>query len=110
MRWTEIIREDLTDEIEEFLNELNPMEVGHEEVDDHWVYFEGFSEECWDDFERRLKIPQGQPGHVSCIEDVGEEIKAQWIGEVAEMDPGAQLVDNGWWTDDIYYAVFTKTV
>lgn len=87
--------------IENFIEELNPSDVGGDMIDpDTLIKYEGFGEECWDDVEEKGKSP----------DDLEAEILAQWRAENPEffMDDHGWLDDPQPHSDNVFWAVFRR--
>lgn len=86
--------------IEDFLDTLTPDDVGNEEVDGKIVYFEGFTDLCWDEAKEKGKT----------VKSLEAEIIADWSGR----NGGLTLLDLGWtnepvpFEDTIFFAVYEK--
>lgn len=99
---------ELSSEIEDFLNDLTPDDVGHQFFDDVILYFEGFNEECWDDYYERCDLSPGDPRYLSGEDDLIREILSGWTAELKQNGVNAAMTFHGWWNNEIYYAIFAK--
>jgi hypothetical protein len=66
-------------EIENFVQSLNPDDVGVEEIGPYHVHFEGFTDECQQDAERRCNLPSDTPGHLANYDDVYKEVIRDFV-------------------------------
>ncbi len=84
----------MSDEIETLLDSLTPADVGWDTVGDRIIRFEGFTDDCWDAAFEEEKT----------ADDLEDEIISEWAKR--EETSGLTLVESGWWTPDIFYAVY----
>lgn len=91
--------------IEEFLNSLNPTDVGMKKIGPYHVHFEGFTDECIQSAEDRTYLPPEDPRHLRRYEDIYDEVLRDFI----QKENGNFPIDHGLVGDEeypIYYAVF----
>jgi hypothetical protein len=69
---------DLPDEVQSFITDLTPDDVGREIIDNWIVRFEGFSDLCIADADERCTLPPNNSRHLSRFEDVHAEVSEQW--------------------------------
>ncbi|MFA7523707.1 MAG: hypothetical protein WCY71_12350 [Halothiobacillaceae bacterium] len=87
--------------IQDFIDGLTPDDVGVEEIDGQIVYFEGFTDMCWEDAQEQGKTPMS----------LEQEILADW----SERNGGLTLIEHGWtydpvpFEDTIFFAIYQKT-
>jgi hypothetical protein len=67
------------EEIFNFINGLNPEDIGFQDFDEHRLYFEGFTDECWQD-----------------IHDTNMEAKELEDQLLKEMAASSTVIDYGW--------------
>lgn len=116
MNWTEkyktVLNEqvDPMQEIDEFLQSLSPEDVGMEQFGDFLVLFEGFSDMCNYDAERRMMLPPNDPAYVSCIEDVYAEVLREFKERAAQHGFEKFIRDGqaGVWGNPVVYAIFSR--
>lgn len=92
-------------EIEDFVQSLSPDEVGVEEFGPYRVHFEGFTDECQEDAERRCNLPSDDPQYLADYDDVYDEV----IGDFVKREGGKKPIEVNFAGDDDYpiiYAVF----
>jgi len=78
-----------------FLNALTPGDVGFVVIGNRVLRFEGFTDECWDD-----AIQSGKT-----IEMLEVEILNEWSTQ--HETKSRRLIEGGWWTEDIFYAIYS---
>ena len=89
-------------DITEFVGNLSTDEVGDEIIGSYRVAFEGFTDECWADYEEGLTT-----GRYDGIDSLEEEMISDWSAKY-----GARPLMTDWtygsdpWTDTTFYAVF----
>jgi len=66
-------------EIEDFVQSLSPDEVGVEEFGPYRVHFEGFTDECQEDAERRCNLPSDDPQYLADYDDVYDEVIGDFV-------------------------------
>jgi hypothetical protein len=91
--------------IEDFVQSLNPDDVGVEEIGPYHVHFEGFTDECQQDAERRCNLPSDNPRHLASYDDVYKEV----IRDFARREGGKKPLKVGFagYQDyPVIYAVF----
>ncbi len=81
---------DIPEDVHEFINSLLPDDVGTETIGCWLVRFEGFSGECLADVERRIALPDNHPLSVNSLEDVLDEVDAEFRDAL-----GDSLVSSG---------------
>jgi len=84
----------IMNDIYSFLDTLDTDDVGKVQFDDYIVHFEGFTDECWYDANKRKKS----------ISDLENEMIEDWT---ERLNNKYKLVDSGW-HGDIFYAIFLK--
>jgi hypothetical protein len=65
--------------IEDFVQSLNPDDVGVEQIGPYHVHFEGFTDECQQDAERRCNLPSDSPQHLASYDDVYKEVIRDFV-------------------------------
>jgi hypothetical protein len=65
--------------IEDFVQSLNPDDVGVEQIGPYHVHFEGFTDECQQDAERRCNLPSDNPRHLVNYDDVYKEVIRDFV-------------------------------
>ena len=80
--------------IELLLDSLTPSDIGCVNLGSRMVRFEGFTDECWFDAVMLRKSRHS----------LETEILDEWF-QAGETE-GKQSIDNGWWTPDIFYAIY----
>ena len=96
------------DEIDDFVQSLSPDEVGVEEFGPYRVHFEGFTDECQEDAERRCKLPSDDPQYLADYDDVYDEV----IRDFVKREGGKEPIEVNFAGDDDYpiiYAVFDNS-
>lgn len=83
-------------EIEKLLDSLTPDDIGWDTAEDKLIRFEGFTDYCWE-----AAIEDGKS-----VDDLEEEIISDWAQR--EETAGLVLLEIGWWTPDIFYAIYHK--
>ncbi|MDD5474722.1 MAG: hypothetical protein PHU34_11350 [Candidatus Methanoperedens sp.] len=87
------------EQIDEFIEDLNPDDVGREELSGYVIRFEGFTDECWQDAKNKKK-------NITMLE---KEILQEWSKE-------GKLIRWGWkdvgsfGEPDVFFALFDKSV
>lgn len=81
--------------VERFLNSLTPEDIGCVVIGNSILRFEGFTDECWRD-----AIEKGK----SC-DGLRDEIVRNW--DESEGAKGKTLTEDGWWTENIFYAIYS---
>jgi hypothetical protein len=84
----------MSDEEVRILDELTPADVGLDTVGNKIIRFEGFTDECW-----AAAFEEGKTA-----DDLEEEIISDWA--MSEETTGLTRQECGWWTPDIFYAVY----
>lgn len=111
-KYTAVLNEqvDPMQEIEEFLQRLTPEDVGMEQFGDFLVLFEGFSDMCNDDADRRMSLPPSDPAYVSCIEDVYAEVLREFKERAVQHGFTKFIRDGqaGVWGNPVVYAIFSR--
>lgn len=69
------LKENDLDQVWDFINSLDPDDVGKEQIGPYLVQYEGFSPICLDDVERRIDNPDDD---VTCLDDVIDEVFAEF--------------------------------
>ena len=95
-------------EIDDFVQSLSPDEVGVEEFGPYRVHFEGFTDECQEDAERRCKLPSDDPQYLADYDDVYDEV----IRDFVKREGGKKPIEVNFAGDDDYpiiYAVFDNS-
>ena len=67
------------DEIENFVQSLNPDDVGVEQIGPYHIHFEGFTDECQQDAQRRCNLPSDNPRHLANYNDVYKEVIRDFV-------------------------------
>jgi hypothetical protein len=92
-------------EIENFVQSLNPDDVGVEEIGPYHVHFEGFTDECQQDAERRCNLPSDSPQHLASYDDVYKEVIRDFVRREAGKKP-LKVGFAGYQDYPVVYAVF----
>jgi hypothetical protein len=96
---------DYEEQIEDFVQSLNPDDVGVEQIGPYHVHFEGFTDDCQDDANRRCNLPANNPRHLASYDDVYKEV----IKDFVRREGGKKPLKVGFTGDQDYpiiYAVF----
>lgn len=86
-----------------FMDGLAPTDVGMEVIGSYQVHFEGFSDMCLDDVERRQGLAPDDPDHVAGFDDVEAEVLAEFRQKCGRDPEETGLIDG---ENPIIYAVF----
>ncbi len=108
MRAKEFIIEDIANyesEIENFVQSLNPDDVGVEQIGPYHVHFEGFTDECQQDAERRCNLPSDNPRHLVNYDDVYKEVIRDFVRREGGKKP-LKVGFAGYEDYPVIYAVF----
>ena len=92
-------------EIENFVQSLNPDDVGVEEIGPYHVHFEGFTDECQQDAERRCNLPSDSPQHLASYDDVYKEVIRDFVRREGGKKP-LKVGFAGYQDYPVIYAVF----
>jgi predicted nucleotidyltransferase len=92
-------------EIENFVQSLNPDDVGVEEIGPYHVHFEGFTDECQQDAERRCNLPSDSPQHLASYDDVYKEVIRDFVRREGGEQP-LKVGFAGYQDYPVIYAVF----
>lgn len=92
-------------EIEEFVQSLNPDDVGVEQIGPYHVHFEGFTDECQQDAERRCNLPSDNPQHLATYDDVYKEVISDFVRREGGKKP-LKVGFAGYQDYPVIYAVF----
>jgi hypothetical protein len=92
-------------EIENFVQSLNPDDVGVEEIGPYHVHFEGFTDECQQDAERRCNLPSDSPQHLASYDDVYKEVIRDFVRREGGKKP-LKVGFTGYQDYPVIYAVF----
>lgn len=84
----------LSVEEESLLDSLTPADVGLDMIGGKIIRFEGFTDECWE-----AASDEGKT-----VVDLEEEIISDWAQRTDTR--GLTLREWGWWTPDIFYAIY----
>ena len=84
----------MSDEESKLLDSLTPSDIGWDTVGDKIIRFEGFTDDCWD----------AAFGEGKTTDDLEDEIISDWAQR--EETAGLALLENGWWTPDIFFAIY----
>ncbi len=76
------------------LDSLTASDVGWNATGGRIIRFEGFTDDCW-----AAASDEGKTA-----DDLGKEIIADWAQR--EGTAGLTLLESGWWTPDIFYALY----
>ncbi len=98
---------DFQEEIDNFLWELTPSDVGYHDIGPYRIHYEGFSDECNDDVENRINLPSDHPKYLACADDVYDEVLADFTKRENNQSP----ITSGLVGDEenpIYYAIFRR--
>lgn len=98
---------DYLKQVEEFLFNLGPDDVGVEKFGPYTVHFEGFSDYCQQDAQDRCHLPKDDPRHLSKYEDIYDEVLRDFINR----ENGNIPVESGLTGDEeypVYYAIFKE--
>lgn len=91
--------------IEDFVQSLNPDDVGVEEIGPYHVHFEGFTDECQQDAERRCNLPSDNPRHLANYDDVYKEVIRDFVRREGGKKP-LKVGFAGYQDYPVIYAVF----
>ena len=91
--------------IEDFVQSLNPDDVGVEEIGPYHVHFEGFTDECQQDAERRCNLPSDNPQHLASYDDVYKEVIRDFVRREGGKKP-LKVGFAGYEDYPVIYAVF----
>jgi hypothetical protein len=91
--------------IENFIQSLNPDDVGVEEIGPYHVHFEGFTDECQQDAERRCNLPSDNPRHLANYDDVYKEVIRDFVRREGGKKP-LKVGFAGYQDYPVIYAVF----
>jgi hypothetical protein len=108
MRAKEFIIEDIANyesEIENFVQSLNPDDVGVEQIGPYHVHFEGFTDECQQDAKRRCNLPSDNPRHLANYDDVYKEVIRDFVRREGGKKP-LKVGFAGYEDYPVIYAVF----
>jgi hypothetical protein len=92
-------------EIEDFVQSLNPDDVGVEQIGPYHVHFEGFTDECQQDAERRCTLPSDNPRHLANYDDVFKEVIRDFVRREGGKKP-LKVGFAGYEDYPVIYAVF----
>jgi hypothetical protein len=92
-------------EIENFVQSLNPDDVGVEQIGPYHVHFEGFTDECQQDAERRCNLPSDNPRHLANYDDVFKEVIRDFVRREGGKKP-LKVGFAGYQDYPVIYAVF----
>ena len=92
MKWVKAMN---NKEIDAYLDELTPEDVGYDDFGDLRVVFEGFTDECWED-----AIGKGKT-----LQQIEKELLNDWKERY-----NGTVIESGWHTEDIFYAIFRLDV
>jgi hypothetical protein len=92
-------------EIENFVQSLNPDDAGVEEIGPYHVHFEGFTDECQQDAERRCNLPSDNPRHLANYDDVYKEVIRDFVRREGGKKP-LKVGFAGYQDYPVIYAVF----
>ncbi len=98
---------DYITQIEEFIFNLGPDDVGVEKFGPYTVHFEGFSDYCQQDANDRCYLPADHPRYLSKYEDIYDEVLRDFINR----EDGKMPIESGLAGDEeypIYYAIFKE--
>lgn len=108
MRAREFITEDTANyeaEIEDFVQSLNSDDVGVEQIGPYHVHFEGFTDECQQDAQRRCTLPSDNPRHLANYDDVYKEVIRDFVRREGGKKP-LKVGFAGYQDYPVVYAVF----
>jgi hypothetical protein len=91
--------------IEDFVQSLNPDDVGVEQIGPYHVHFEGFTDECQQDAERRCNLPSDNPRHLASYDDVYKEVIRDFVRREGGKKP-LKVGFAGYQDYPVIYAVF----
>jgi predicted GNAT family acetyltransferase len=91
--------------IENFVQSLNPDDVGVEEIGPYHVHFEGFTDECQQDAQRRCNLPSDNPRHLANYDDVYKEVIRDFVRREDGKKP-LKVGFAGYQDYPVIYAVF----
>jgi predicted GNAT family acetyltransferase len=92
-------------EIEDFVQSLNPDDVGVEQIGPYHIHFEGFTDECQQDAERRCNLPSDNPRHLASYDDVYKEVIRDFVRREGGKKP-LKVGFAGYEDYPVIYAVF----
>jgi hypothetical protein len=93
--------------IENFVQSLNPDDVGVEQIGPYHVHFEGFTDECQQDAERRCNLPSDNPRHLANYDDVYKEVIRDFVRREGGKKP-LKVGFAGYQDYPVIYAVFAN--
>ena len=91
--------------IENFVQSLNPDDVGVEQIGPYHVHFEGFTDECQQDAERRCNLPSDNPRYLANYDDVYKEVIRDFVRREGGKKP-LKVGFAGYQDYPVIYAVF----
>jgi len=91
--------------IENFVQSLNPDDVGVEQIGPYHVHFEGFTDECQQDAERRCNLPSDNPRHLANYDNVYKEVIRDFVRREGGKKP-LKVGFAGYQDYPVIYAVF----
>jgi len=86
---------------------LNPDDVGVEQIGPYHVHFEGFTDECQQDAERRCNLPSDNPRHLANYDDVYKEVIRDFVRREGGKKP-LKVGFAGYQDYPVIYAVFAN--
>ena len=93
--------------IEDFVQSLNPDDVGVEQIGPYHIHFEGFTDECQQDAERRCNLPSDNPRHLANYDDVYKEVIRDFVRREGGKKP-LKVGFAGYQDYPVIYAVFAN--
>ena len=100
----------IPDEIQAFLDSLNPSDTGYDHVGAHLVFFEGFTDMCLEDFRTRQSLAVDHPRHLPLGNPIGHTLLEQEILSGWEQRlPVTRHLESGWTgyeENPIFFAIY----
>jgi len=91
--------------IEDFVQSLNPDDVGVEQIGPYHVHFEGFTDECQEHAWERCELPSSDPRHLATYDDVYKEVISDFVRREGGKKP-LKVGFAGYQDYPVIYAVF----
>lgn len=92
-------------QIEDFVQSLNPDDVGVEQIGPYHVHFEGFTDECQEHAWERCELPPSDPRHLATYDDVYKEVISDFVRREGGKKP-LKVGFAGYEDYPVIYAVF----
>lgn len=91
--------------IEDFVQSLNPDDVGVEQIGPYHVHFEGFTDDCQEHARERCELPSSDPRHLATYDDVYKEVISDFVRREGGKKP-VKVGFAGYEDYPVIYAVF----